>query len=178
MKEKILQLRSEGKSYNEIKKILGCSKGTISYHCGEGQKKKNYQRAVNRRKETVICKRVENFRNMKDRSEDFQRSRHGSKGLGKRNLTFRWQDIIAKFGWQTTCYLTGRNINLKESKTYHFDHIVPYSRGGSSGLENLGIACKWANIAKSDMMLDEFIVVCKEVLEFSGYDVRKRPEVV
>ena len=33
MKEKILKLREEGKSYNEIKKILGCSKGTISYHC-------------------------------------------------------------------------------------------------------------------------------------------------
>lgn len=35
MKEKILKLREEGKSYNEIKKILGCSKGTISYHCAK-----------------------------------------------------------------------------------------------------------------------------------------------
>jgi DNA-binding CsgD family transcriptional regulator len=33
MKENILNLRNEGKSYNEISKILGCSKGTISYHC-------------------------------------------------------------------------------------------------------------------------------------------------
>lgn len=33
MKENILKLRSEGKSYNEISKILGCSKGTIAYHC-------------------------------------------------------------------------------------------------------------------------------------------------
>lgn len=35
MKEKILKLRQEGKSYNEIKNILGCSKGTISYHCSK-----------------------------------------------------------------------------------------------------------------------------------------------
>jgi Zn finger protein HypA/HybF involved in hydrogenase expression len=33
MKEKILKLRRDGKTYNEIKKELGCSKGTISYHC-------------------------------------------------------------------------------------------------------------------------------------------------
>ncbi len=35
MKEKILKLRGEGKTYNEIKKILNCSKGTISYHCSK-----------------------------------------------------------------------------------------------------------------------------------------------
>ena len=33
LKEKIIELRKEGKSYNEIKKILKCSKATISYHC-------------------------------------------------------------------------------------------------------------------------------------------------
>jgi len=32
-KEEILRLRKEGKSYNEIKSILGCTNGTISYHC-------------------------------------------------------------------------------------------------------------------------------------------------
>lgn len=40
MKEQILQLRQEGKTYTEIQKILNCSKGTISYHCGDGQKEK------------------------------------------------------------------------------------------------------------------------------------------
>jgi len=33
LKEKILELRNEGKKYNEISKILGCSKGTVSFHC-------------------------------------------------------------------------------------------------------------------------------------------------
>ena len=44
MKEQILKLREEGKTYNEIKDILGCSKGTISYYCGVGQKDKNDNR--------------------------------------------------------------------------------------------------------------------------------------
>jgi hypothetical protein len=43
-KEEILRLRSEGKTYNEIKDILGCSKGTIAYHVGEGQKQKTRER--------------------------------------------------------------------------------------------------------------------------------------
>ena len=40
MKDEILKLRSEGKTYSEIKKELGCSKSTISYYCGKGQKEK------------------------------------------------------------------------------------------------------------------------------------------
>lgn len=43
-KEQILKLRSEGKTYNEIQKILGCSKGTIAYHVGHGQKQKALKR--------------------------------------------------------------------------------------------------------------------------------------
>lgn len=51
MKKQILKLREEGKTYNEIKKITGLSKSTISYHCkktgvdgrvdGKGLKNKN-----------------------------------------------------------------------------------------------------------------------------------------
>ena len=43
-KTEILKLKSEGKSYREIQKILGCSKGTIAYHLGDGQKQKTVKR--------------------------------------------------------------------------------------------------------------------------------------
>ena len=33
MKEKIIRLRKEGKSYRDIENELGCSRATISYHC-------------------------------------------------------------------------------------------------------------------------------------------------
>lgn len=45
-KENILKLRSEGKSYRQIQQILGCSKGTIAYHLGNGQKDKTKERTV------------------------------------------------------------------------------------------------------------------------------------
>lgn len=35
MKEKILELRRLGKTYNEIHRILKCAKSTISYHCAK-----------------------------------------------------------------------------------------------------------------------------------------------
>jgi hypothetical protein len=44
MKEQILQLRSEGKTYNQICAITGAAKSTVSHHCGEGQSEKTGQR--------------------------------------------------------------------------------------------------------------------------------------
>ncbi len=45
-KEQILQLRKEGKTYKEIREILGCTKSVISYHCKnaglEHQNARNY----------------------------------------------------------------------------------------------------------------------------------------
>lgn len=54
----IKRLREQGKSYREIQDELGCSKGTISYHVGEGQKNKTLQRSQKRRTEmrSVVAK--------------------------------------------------------------------------------------------------------------------------
>jgi hypothetical protein len=44
LKDKILALRLDGLSYRQIQSELNCSKGTIAYYLGEGQKEKNLQR--------------------------------------------------------------------------------------------------------------------------------------
>ena len=178
MKEQILELRSQGKSYNEICQLLGCSKGTVAYHCGDGQKDITRNRNRKRRSDLVILKKVENFqydRRVKDKTEDFQRERTGNHKvpLGKRNLSFTWRDVIDKFGWETTCYLTGRKINLREPRTYQFDHVTPVAKNGSPGLDNLGICCRNANLAKHDMNVEELLSLCKEILEHNGYKVEK-----
>jgi len=47
-KEKILELRGLNYTYREIQEAIpGVSKGSISYHCGEGQKEKS--REINRK---------------------------------------------------------------------------------------------------------------------------------
>ena len=55
VKEKILALRQEGHSYNSIMKEVNVSKGTISYHLGEGQKEKTLSRQA-KRKEGICNK--------------------------------------------------------------------------------------------------------------------------
>lgn len=44
LKKQIIDLKNKGYSYNQIKEKLGCSKGTIAYHIGIGQKNKTDKR--------------------------------------------------------------------------------------------------------------------------------------
>ena len=53
LKEKIIALASKGFSYRQIQKELGCSKSTISYHLGEGQKEKSRARVRKQRDKSV-----------------------------------------------------------------------------------------------------------------------------
>lgn len=172
MKEQILKLRNEGKTYNEIKKELGCSKGTISYHCGYGQKEKNNNRLIKFRNNNPIKSKTDKFRGFEFKCRDFNKIENNNK-LQRSTLNFSYEDVINYIGENPICYLTGRNIDINKTSSYHFDHIIPRKQGGDNSLENLGIACRDANMAKSDLTVDEFINLCKEVLEFNGYKVSK-----
>jgi hypothetical protein len=55
MKEQILALRAEGKSYRQICDALGCTKSLISYHCGPGQKRKTLVRQQKSRAAVCEC---------------------------------------------------------------------------------------------------------------------------
>jgi hypothetical protein len=44
IKEQILELRAQGKSYRQIEKELGCARSTISYYLGDNQKEKAVHR--------------------------------------------------------------------------------------------------------------------------------------
>lgn len=51
--EKIILLKEMGYSYSKIKTELGCSKGTIAYYLGEGQREKSRERQRSRRNQIV-----------------------------------------------------------------------------------------------------------------------------
>lgn len=57
LKNRIIELHAQGKSYNDIAKELNCSKGTIAYHCSN-KVKENYKkyRRKNRAKQTKELK--------------------------------------------------------------------------------------------------------------------------
>jgi 5-methylcytosine-specific restriction endonuclease McrA len=178
VKNQILDLRKQGLSYNKIQEILGCSKSAISYHCGKGQKKKKNDRQTKRRSNNCLIQKVENFRNRKykhityglenrDWRDILQIKIRGfsmNRKTKKVKQKFSLQDLINKIGENPTCYLTGRSIDLSDGRSYHLDHIIPISKGGDNSLGNCNIACKEANQAKNNLSKDEFIQLCKEVL--------------
>lgn len=68
MKEEIIRLRNEGKSYSQIQKELGCAQSTISYHCSllgkenakarsKKQKRVKCQCGNFKMKSSILCKR-------------------------------------------------------------------------------------------------------------------------
>ena len=50
------------------------------------------------------------------------------------------------------CYYCGEKVGRR----YHVDHVVPLSRGGSNGPENLVIACASCNLRKNAKLPHEF----------------------
>lgn len=167
MKESILKLRSEGKSFREISKILGCSKSLISYHCSAGQAEKSKLRVKKLRGDNPVLKKIDNYKARKKLSDgcnDFNRR-------GNQSDKFSSKDVLEKFGDSPKCYLTGRPIDWNDNESYAFDHREPVSKGGSNSLDNLELAHPQANQAKDCMTVEEFLALCKEVLLHHGYDV-------
>lgn len=180
--DKILKLRKNGKSYNEISKILHCSKGLISYHLGIGQKQKTRNRTKKRRAKHPYIKKIETFQSCKH-NQKIKNKVHKWKKLIQMKIdlfcgryrkdknmksTFTVDDVIAKFGEKPKCYLTGEDIDIYQPRTYHFDHKVPVSRGGERSIHNLGICTKQANMAKSDLTPEEFFELCQKVINFQN----------
>ena len=182
-KDEILRLRAEGKSYREIIKITGASGGTVCYHCGKGQKEKTQKRKKKRySKVHPFTIKIERFKTQSMKNKDkntvlnnmsinrkiYQKIQtfHRDRITGDYSkMSFTVQDVIDKYGTNTTCYLTGDKIDIYKPKTYQFDHIIPVSKGGENTLDNLGICTKEANISKTDHTLEEFIELCKKVVK-------------
>lgn len=181
MKEKILLLRSHGKSYNQICSELKCSKSLVSYYCGQDQCNKMLQR---QRKGRMIQhpykRKLERFlyKSQKTINKTIKTTilTRIYKKLwlfngGKTTNMITLEQVISKFGENPLCYLTGEQINIYNPKSYQFDHKIPVSKGGANSLDNMGIATSLANRAKSDMTPQEFINLCKSVLTHNGYKI-------
>lgn len=163
MREKILELKQKGYSYQMIQKELGCSKSTISYHLGTGQKQKTLDRIKKQRMLNPWLHKTEKFL----QEYDGIKITYNKRGDFDRKKLKEYLSQIDK------CYLTGRPIDINNFNTYEFDHIHPRVLGGKSSFENLGVARPEANRAKNDLALDEFIGLCKDVLVNFGYKVTK-----
>lgn len=167
MKEKILRLRADGKTYSEIVAQLGCSKSSISYHCGEGQKEKTRVRTEERRDANPLIGKANDFkreRTLYFKSHNFRRIDHRAAS----DKLFDMAQLRQHLGDNPKCSLTGEPIDLTKGDTYELDHKVPRSRGGTNELSNLSLLSAKVNRAKNDMTNEEFVALCKKVVDFSS----------
>jgi transposase len=179
--KKIIELRNIGYSYNKIMKELNCSKSTISYYLGNGQKEKTSQRRkkFSSKPESVLKIKIYRFnqssktnRKIKNKVRDFQR-RNGSKLKPNQEFNFSYEDFLKKIGDDPKCYISGEKINLSESNSYSIDHIIPVSKGGKNTIENAGLVSSLINQMKFNITYDVLIEKCIQILEYNGYEVKK-----
>lgn len=180
-----MNLRREGFSFRAIAKTLGCSKATISYHCGQNDSEKKRVKSQSR---NPLGKKVgafksrctkESWRTFRTKVKGFKKR---NKGMGRARTNWRvhnvsqpytCKDVVEKIGLKPICYLTGRKINLNKPSQYSLDHIIPTAKGGSNDLNNLGITCIEVNHAKGSLSLKEFYSLCEEVLAWRNKQARR-----
>jgi len=71
------------------------------------------------------------------------------------------------------CALTGRRLD----RTAEPDHIIPKAKGGSDCKSNLRWVCKEVNRMKRDMMDEEFIAMCADVMQLIGQRIKMVSEI-
>ena len=191
IKKEILELRSEGFSYRQICEKLNCSKGTVAYHCGKGQKEKYRKNSNETKKRNPLRRKMWAFQGekyksvkinpisggrakvLKSKRDNFSEIKKSRKESAGYNYMFTLEQLENKIGDNPICYLSGESIDLNNSREYSLDHIVPKSKGGTNDLDNCGLASSKANQAKSDLSVEEYITLCKNVLENNGHKVEK-----
>ena len=71
------------------------------------------------------------------------------------------------------CALTGRKLD----RAAELDHVVPKAKGGGDSITNLRWVCKEVNRMKRDMLDDEFISLCGDVMHLIGQRIQMVSEI-
>lgn len=159
--------------YKRVAKQVGCSPNLVRYHTDplevqrNRSRKKDYFKNLN----GVLKRKKDNFQCIGPRIR--QSAISGRKSAGRVPSAFTAEELREKLESNPRCYLTGRSVDLLAPATYQLDHIHPASRGGTNELDNCGLVCKPANMAKGNMLHSEFLELCREVLEHHGFTVKR-----
>jgi 5-methylcytosine-specific restriction endonuclease McrA len=192
--KKIIELRTQNPkySYDYISRLLNCSPSTVFYHLNDGRRTKMLLRAKIHDKKNgnqphyILYRKLNHFRqndrNISLTQFNYKKSLHYYIRTKLLQFTRRNKNMAndatldavkLKVGNNPICYLTGDPLDLTKPRSFSFDHIVPVSRGGDNSIDNLGICTRMANMSKTNMTVDEYLNLCKKILEHNGYKVEK-----
>lgn len=156
MREQILTLRGQGKSYKDIAEELQIPYRRVEYYCNPNISK---IQLASRRKHAArnrIFKKVVNFH------------RNSRINVGS-NFTFK--QFLETCGDKPRCYISNTEIDLNDGPSYAIDHVIPVAQNGDNGLANARLIRADVNRMKSDKTPQELFALCREVLEANGYKV-------
>lgn len=60
---------------------------------------------------------------------------------------------------ESRCAYCGITLFREDRSSWHVDHIIPLSRGGSNGPENLALTCAECNLSKNSKLVSEWVAV-------------------
>jgi hypothetical protein len=98
------------------------------------------------RVKSLHFQRDEAFRRLREQVSNFEAIENNLKNGAIRKAI---PDDVKLFVWSRD---GGACVKCGASKDLHFDHIIPFSRGGSAGAENIQLLCRTCNLAKSDRL--------------------------
>ena len=134
MKNEIIKLRNEGKTYNQISKITGLSKSTISYHCRRN--------GVNNR----IDGKGLNNKNI-DEIKSFYKEHTMKETLVKFN--------IGKCSLKKVAERKNRELSDEEKKDYNYQHVKTFRKKNKErAIEYKGGKCILCGYSKCNNALE------------------------
>lgn len=183
-RDRIKDLRSKGLSFRKIAEEVGCSITTVDrYLNSENLLNKPLYLKKSIERKLVDFKRTRRITN----SQEYDREKYILKQLNFKRSAFTnstyystertdesmtsdfgIEELLEKIGDNPKCYLTGQPIDLTQPSTYSLDHIIPVCKGGANTLDNCGLTSRQANYCKSSLTYEEFVKLCRSVVEYAG----------
>ena len=187
LKNSIIALHKSGLNQTQIANQLDCTRATVQYYTVKGAKERSFKNALkSRRSQHPFLSKIKQFcrknrifkklynsitnRYLYFKLRNFLNpSKNKEFSMTTTKITL--EQVIDKIGPNPTCYLTGDKIDITNTRSYNFDHVIPTSRGGENVLDNLQICTEQVNSAKGNNTNEEFIELCKKVLVYQGYKI-------
>jgi predicted transcriptional regulator len=182
MKDAILKLRKEGKTYNEIVNDLGCSKSTVSYYCTKENNNAfkgsptdveitNFQNLYDKygstykvaEKTNWSVSTIKKYVTVKRREKESKEERRRKQVIAVSKRRRKLKELAVEYKGNN-CERCGYN---KCIDALEFHHLDPQKKSFSIG--NKGKTIAWKKIKNE---LDKCIMVCSNCHKEIHYELR------
>ena len=142
----------------QLTKHKKCKYGRDAFCKPCASKKSNRYNKANRESRTEYMRKwVQNNKDKVKVTDSRRYTKHrterNERSSRRRAKTSTEVDYVAIKLRDTTCYICGQRIG----DDYHFDHVVPLSKGGTHSADNVRLTHSVCNLRKRNKLLEELV---------------------